>query len=52
MGTSMSDSEPSVSDGKIRALLSSRIDAGDNVMKEHLEPCMRNATYISPKIQN
>jgi hypothetical protein len=46
------DGDPVVNDGNFRALLHFRIDAGDVVLKEHLGSCMRNATYISPKIQN
>ena len=46
------DGDPGVNNGNFRALLSFRIDAGDLALKEHLESCMRNATYISPKIQN
>ena len=46
------DGDPAVNDGNFRALLRFRIDAGDVALKEHLESCMRNATYISPKIQN
>jgi hypothetical protein len=38
--------------GNFRALLFLRIDTGDVALKEHGEPCMRNATYISPKIKN
>jgi hypothetical protein len=44
--------DPAVNDGKFRALLRFRIVAGDVFLKEHQESCMRNATYISPKIQN
>jgi hypothetical protein len=44
--------DPAVNDGNFCALLHFRIDAGDVALKEHLESCMRNATYISPKIQN
>jgi hypothetical protein len=29
-----------------------KFDAGDIALKEHLESCIRNTTYISPKIQN
>ena len=53
MGTlALPDGDPAVNDGNFRALLRFRIDAGDLAQKEHLEPCMRNATYIIPKIQN
>jgi hypothetical protein len=30
----------------------SEFDAGDVALKEDLESCMRNATYVSQKIQN
>jgi len=46
------DGDPAVKNGNFRALLRFRIDAGDVALKEHLESCMRNATYISQKIQN
>jgi len=53
MGTlALPDGDPAVNDGNFRALLRFRIDAGDIALKEHLESCMRNASYISPKIQN
>jgi hypothetical protein len=48
----MPDGDPAENDGNFRALLHFRIDAGDVALKEHLESYMRNATYISPKIQN
>jgi hypothetical protein len=46
------DGDPEVNDVKFRALLRFRIDAGDVALKEDLESCMWNATYVSPKIQN
>jgi len=46
------DDDPGVNDGNFHVLLRFRIDAGDVALKEHQESCMRNATYISPKIQN
>jgi hypothetical protein len=46
------DGDPVVNDGNFRALLHFRIDAGDVALNEHLESCVRNATYISPKFQN
>jgi hypothetical protein len=53
MGTlALPGGDPAVNDGNFRALLRFRSDAGDVALKEHLEPCMRNTTYISPKIQN
>jgi len=46
------DGDPAVNDGNFRVLLRFRIDSGDLALNEHLEYCMQNATYISPKIQN
>jgi hypothetical protein len=43
------DGDPAVNDGNFRVLLRFRIDAGDLALKEHLESCVRNSTYISPK---
>jgi hypothetical protein len=45
------DGDPAVNDGNFRALLRFRIDAGDVALKEHLQSFVRNAAYISPKIQ-
>lgn len=45
-------SKPENKDGKFRALLRFRVDAGDQSLKKHLENANRNATYISPVIQN
>lgn len=39
-------------EGNFRQLLKFRIDAGDEVLKEHLKSCANNASYISPRIQN
>ena len=36
-------------DGKFRALLAFRIDAGDTILKKHLLIAGKNATYISKK---
>jgi hypothetical protein len=44
------DGDPVVNDGNFLALVLFRIDARDVAVKEHLESCVRNATYISPKI--
>ena len=38
--------------GNFRALLNFRVDAGDNVLAEHLATAPRNATYTSKTIQN
>ena len=46
------DGDPAVNDWNFRVLLCFRIDARDVALKEHLESCMRNASYISPKTQN
>lgn len=45
-------SEPSQSEGNFRALLRLRVDAGEEILKTHLQGCARNATYISWNIQN
>ncbi len=42
----------SVNHGNFQALLRFRIDAGDQVLKEHLETASLNATYPSKDIQN
>jgi hypothetical protein len=38
--------------GNFRALLSLRIDAGDDVLREHLVTCDKNASYTSNTSQN
>ena len=38
--------------GNFNALLQFRIDAGDHQLKDDLETCARNATYISKTCQN
>ena len=38
--------------GNFEALLNLQIDAEDQDLKEHLEKCNRNATYISKQSQN
>lgn len=35
-----------------QALINLRIDAGDEVLKNHIENGNKNATYTSPRIQN
>ena len=42
----------SVNQGNFRSLLKFRVDAGDVVLKEHLETADRNAIYTSKEIQN
>ena len=41
-----------VNHGNFLALLQFRIDAGDNILKEHLATSSRSATYTSSTIQN
>ena len=38
--------------GNFKNLLDFRIDAGDTYLKEHLETCAKNASYISKTTQN
>lgn len=38
--------------GNFRALLRERAEAGDEILREHLQSCGANATYISPDVQN
>ncbi|XP_050065980.1 52 kDa repressor of the inhibitor of the protein kinase-like [Aphis gossypii] len=38
--------------GNFRELIKFRIDSGDNVLKNYLETANKNATYLSPLIQN
>ena len=44
--------DDSVNRGNFQALLKFRVDAGDQVLKEHLETASLNATYTSKEIQN
>jgi hypothetical protein len=44
--------DESSNDGNFRALLRFRIDAGDSLLKEHLNSSASNAVYTSPAIQN
>ena len=44
--------DSSANRGNFQALLKFRVDAGDKVLKEHLETASRNATYTSKEIQN
>lgn len=39
-------------DGNFRALLRFRVESGDEALKNHLENCNLNSTYLSPHIQN
>ena len=38
--------------GNVHALLILHVDAGDDVLKNHLERCGKNAIYISKTVQN
>ena len=51
-GTIDLDSPVCVSDGNFKGLLAFRVDAGDHVLKNHLETTGKNCTYISKTIQN
>ena len=42
----------SINKGNFKALLDMRIDAGDDVLKQHLSEGPKNATYISKTAQN
>ena len=44
--------DDSVNHGNFQALLRFRVDAGDQVLKEHLETASLNATYTCKEIQN
>jgi hypothetical protein len=39
-------------EGKFRALLAFRVDAGDTTLRHHLQTAKKNATYISKTTQN
>lgn len=39
-------------EGNFRALLRMRADCGDTALKDHLEGCPSNASYLSPAVQN
>lgn len=39
-------------DGSFRALLSFRVESGDEALKNHLENCHLNSNYLSLHIQN
>jgi len=38
--------------GNFRALIDLRMDAGDSELREHMDTCARNATYVSKTAQN
>lgn len=44
--------EPKENEGTFRAILRARVDAGDCDLKNHLQTCGLNATYISWNMQN
>ena len=44
--------DPLANHGKFLALLQSHIQAGDEVLKEHLLTGQRNALYTSKTVQN
>ena len=46
------NADPHANHGNFRALLNFRAEAGDLVLKEHLEKAAGNALYISKTIQN
>ncbi|XP_078679498.1 52 kDa repressor of the inhibitor of the protein kinase-like [Branchiostoma floridae x Branchiostoma belcheri] len=47
-----STADPFSNKGNFHALLQLRVDAGDVALKEHLDTCARNATYVSKTSQN
>ncbi|XP_066274145.1 52 kDa repressor of the inhibitor of the protein kinase-like [Branchiostoma lanceolatum] len=47
-----SSADPLSNKGNFHALLQLRVDAGDVALKEHLDTCARNATYVSKTSQN
>jgi len=46
------DDTSSLSKGNFQALLQFRVDAGDEVLRNHVTTCARNATYTSSVSQN
>ncbi|CAF1146724.1 unnamed protein product [Rotaria sordida] len=51
-GKLLFNEESIIERGNFRALLQYRVDAGDHALREHLQSCDRNATYISKTTQN
>ena len=43
---------PDSNDGNFRSPLRLRCNAGDEVLSRHFKTCDKNATYVSPQIQN
>jgi len=44
--------DPTENDGNFRELLRYRIRSGDKTLQSHMECTAKNATYLSPDIQN
>jgi hypothetical protein len=44
--------DPDANLGNFKALVEFRMEAGDNVLRQHLENCKKNATYMSKTAQN
>lgn len=51
-GSLESESSYGHGEGNFRALLKFRIDAGDEILHEHVKTCAKNASYISKTTQN
>lgn len=51
-GSLESESSYEHGEGNFRALLKFRIDAGDEILHEHVKTCAKNASYISKSTQN
>ena len=50
--TAVSPKPVSAAEGNLRSLLAFRVDAGDDVLKQHLATAGKNAIYISKTSQN
>lgn len=46
------DTNSTLNKGNFKELLNLRVDAGDNILHEHLKTCAKNATYTSKTSQN
>ena len=46
------DTNSTLNKGNFKELLNFRVDAGDNILHEHLKTCAKNATYTSKTSQN
>ncbi|XP_063623118.1 52 kDa repressor of the inhibitor of the protein kinase-like [Cydia splendana] len=51
-GSLESESSDGHGEGNFRALLKFRIDAGDEILRDHVKTCPKNASYISKSTQN